>query len=175
MSTVRSLILNRQKWMTWFPVSRKPSSWSRCVVLTAISVLYMLCFLEFIFQWYFLDWCIVFNGETRDSMFWTSVSGPLWLITINEFLQNFAFIISDGLLVGCPWEIDNTLHALIEFSTDLEMLSSMGTVGQGYFGPIIALGWNVWYVQCPAWVMYLTPFYSSVRHRYNIESIDPRN
>ncbi|PPQ74132.1 hypothetical protein CVT25_003590 [Psilocybe cyanescens] len=65
-----------------------------------ISVLYLLCFLYFITEWYYLDWVVVINGHTRESIFWVTVGNGLqWVFVLNDFLQNSLLIISDGLLI----------------------------------------------------------------------------
>lgn len=70
------------------------------MVLTTISVLYLLSFVDFIFQWYFLDWAFVANGDTRDSIFGASLGGPLWLQAIDQLIQNASIVVADVLLVG---------------------------------------------------------------------------
>ncbi|PPQ80969.1 hypothetical protein CVT25_014718 [Psilocybe cyanescens] len=100
-------------------VSKKPTSLNRRIVISTISVLYLLCFADFIVEWYYLDWVVVINGDTRESIFWGSVGeGPQWIFVLNDFLQISSFIVADGLLV------------------DLEMLPRLGTIFLGDFGSI---------------------------------------
>ncbi|PPQ90918.1 hypothetical protein CVT25_007845 [Psilocybe cyanescens] len=80
-------------------LSKKPANPNRRVVLSAISVLYLLCFLNFIVEWYYLDWTTVTTGDTRQSIFLETVDGIQWIWILNLFLENFLFIISDGLLI----------------------------------------------------------------------------
>ncbi|PPQ88043.1 hypothetical protein CVT25_000870 [Psilocybe cyanescens] len=81
-------------------LSKKPANLNRRIVLSAISVLYFLCFLEFIIDWYYINWTIVTNGNTRESIFWGTVGyGLEWIWVLNDFLQNSLLIISDGLLI----------------------------------------------------------------------------
>ncbi|PPQ95691.1 hypothetical protein CVT25_000788 [Psilocybe cyanescens] len=81
-------------------LSKKPANSNRCIILSAVSVMYFLCLLDFIIQWYYIDWTIVTNGNTRESIFWVTVEDSLeWISILNDFLQNFVFIISDGLLI----------------------------------------------------------------------------
>ncbi|PPQ93632.1 hypothetical protein CVT25_000818 [Psilocybe cyanescens] len=81
-------------------LSKKPANLNRLIVLSTISVLYLICFLYFIVQWYFLDWVVVVNGDTRESIFLSTVGDGLeWTWILNDFLQISMFIISDGLLI----------------------------------------------------------------------------
>lgn len=80
--------------------SKKSANTNCCVVLMAISVLYLLSFIDFIVEWYFLDWVIVVNGDTRNSMFWSSLGGPTWIIVFDNVVFNSSFVVSDGLLVS---------------------------------------------------------------------------
>ncbi|PPQ83551.1 hypothetical protein CVT25_006865, partial [Psilocybe cyanescens] len=80
--------------------SKKPANLNRRIVLSAISVLYLLCFLDFIVEWYYLDWEVVITGDTRESIFLATVGNGLeWAFVLSGFLENFLLIISDGLLV----------------------------------------------------------------------------
>ncbi|PPQ72177.1 LOW QUALITY PROTEIN: hypothetical protein CVT25_008818 [Psilocybe cyanescens] len=83
-------------------VSKKIShSPNHRIVLSAMSLLYLLCFSEFVVQWYFLNWAIVSNGDTRESIFLETVGGgPPWIFVLDDFLFFAALIVSDGLLVG---------------------------------------------------------------------------
>ncbi|PPQ91334.1 hypothetical protein CVT25_003767 [Psilocybe cyanescens] len=78
---------------------KKPANLNRLIVLSAISVLYILCSLFFIVQWYYLDWVVVVNGDTRESIFWATEDGVEWTWILGIFLQNSMLIISDGLLI----------------------------------------------------------------------------
>lgn len=80
--------------------SKKSAHPNRRVVLTVISVLYLLAFMNFIFDWYFLDWSLVVNGDTRDTMFRSTLGSPLWLDVLDDFLFNCSLVVSDGFLVG---------------------------------------------------------------------------
>ncbi|PPQ83556.1 LOW QUALITY PROTEIN: hypothetical protein CVT25_006792 [Psilocybe cyanescens] len=81
-------------------ISKKPANLNHCIVLSAISVLYILCFLDFIVEWYYLDWEVVITGDTRESIFLATVGNGLeWAFVLSGFLENFLLIISDGLLV----------------------------------------------------------------------------
>ncbi|PPQ94166.1 hypothetical protein CVT25_003751 [Psilocybe cyanescens] len=81
-------------------LSKKPANSNHCIVHTAISMLYFLCFLNFIMDWYYINWTIVTNGNTRESMFLATVGDGLeWISILNNVLQNSLLIISDGLLI----------------------------------------------------------------------------
>ncbi|PPQ82444.1 hypothetical protein CVT25_007242, partial [Psilocybe cyanescens] len=78
----------------------KPANLNCRIVLSAISVLYFLCFSEFIIDWYYINWTIVTNGNMRESIFLGTVGyGLEWTWVLNDFLQNSLLIISDGLLI----------------------------------------------------------------------------
>ncbi|PPQ90924.1 hypothetical protein CVT25_007851 [Psilocybe cyanescens] len=53
----------------YISLSKKPANLNHRIVLSAISMLYFLCFLEFIIDWYYINWTIVTNGNTRESIF----------------------------------------------------------------------------------------------------------
>ncbi|PPQ92897.1 hypothetical protein CVT25_010452 [Psilocybe cyanescens] len=92
--------LNSSMLLNFLMVSKKPVNSNHCIVLSAISVLYCLCFLYFAVQWYYLDWVLVVNGDTRESIFLaTVVDGLDWIWVLCGFLANSMFIISDGLLI----------------------------------------------------------------------------
>ncbi|PPQ90612.1 hypothetical protein CVT25_006682 [Psilocybe cyanescens] len=80
-------------------VSKKPENFNRRIVISTISVLYLLCFFDFIVQWYYLTWTIVINGDTRESIFLGTVDGPQWTSVLSAFLENSLLIVSDGLLI----------------------------------------------------------------------------
>uniref|UniRef100_A0A8H7XVV4 Uncharacterized protein n=1 Tax=Psilocybe cubensis TaxID=181762 RepID=A0A8H7XVV4_PSICU len=83
------------------------------IVISAISVLYFLCFLDCLLQWYFLNFLIVSNGDTRESIFnWIIVGGKRWMWVLNNFLFYCLFVVSDVLLIwrcyhvwGKSWRI----------------------------------------------------------------------
>lgn len=98
-----------EKIFTEFAVTKKPANTNRRMVLIAISVLYMLSFVYFIFEWYFVDWSLVVNGESRDSMFWSTLGAPIWCDGFESFLFDASLVVSDGLLVRyILWVEDNT-------------------------------------------------------------------
>ncbi|KAH9480015.1 hypothetical protein JR316_0006612 [Psilocybe cubensis] len=78
---------------------KSTSTVSRQVVLAAISLLYLLSITDAILQWYFLNVSFIVHGDSRDSIFWESLSAPLWLSTVNSALLSASFIVSDGLLI----------------------------------------------------------------------------
>ncbi|PPQ94337.1 hypothetical protein CVT25_000296 [Psilocybe cyanescens] len=96
-----SIDLKRKMSRMCSTVSKKPMNLNRCIVLAAISALYFLYFLDFIMEWYDLDWVVVINGDTRESIFLATMGDGLqWTLALSIFLQNSLLIISDGLLVG---------------------------------------------------------------------------
>ncbi|PPQ84812.1 hypothetical protein CVT25_015158 [Psilocybe cyanescens] len=80
-------------------LSKKPANSKRHIVLSAISVLYLLCFLDFIVQWYYLDWVVVINGDTRESIFSGTVNGLQWISVLSTILASSLLIVSDSLLI----------------------------------------------------------------------------
>lgn len=85
-----------------FPtVSRRTASTHRRIVLWAILALYLLCFMEFLAQWYFLVLAVVIEGDTRESIVSSILgTGPKWIGTLDDFLFYSSLIVSYGLLVG---------------------------------------------------------------------------
>lgn len=78
----------------------KPANANGRIVLSLISALYVLCLADFAVNWYFLDWVVVTNGDTRDSIFLATVGGVQWLFILNNILYYCLFMIADGLLVS---------------------------------------------------------------------------
>ncbi|KAH9478993.1 hypothetical protein JR316_0009457 [Psilocybe cubensis] len=68
-------------------------------VLTTITALYWLSFLDFILQWYFLNWAFIMNGNIKESIFFSSLDSPLWVSELLRIIETVIFVISDGLLV----------------------------------------------------------------------------
>lgn len=91
-------------------VSRRSSNANRRVVSITISVLYLFGFVNFILQWYILDWDVVRNGDTRDSVYWASIEGQSWFSLVGAFLPDSSLLISDGLLVGLHYRVLNITH-----------------------------------------------------------------
>ncbi|PPQ81330.1 LOW QUALITY PROTEIN: hypothetical protein CVT25_015086 [Psilocybe cyanescens] len=80
-------------------VSKKSANMNRRIILSAISILYLICFSNFITQWYILDLSVVINGDTRQSIFIATEFGPVWIFVLTVFLLYSLLIVSDGLLV----------------------------------------------------------------------------
>ncbi|PPQ91124.1 hypothetical protein CVT25_013262 [Psilocybe cyanescens] len=80
--------------------SNKATHANRRIVLSAISVLYLLCFVQFVVQWYSIDLDVVINGDTRESIFFSTVEGgPKWLWVFANVPFYASFVASDGLLI----------------------------------------------------------------------------
>ncbi|KAH9474204.1 hypothetical protein JR316_0008607 [Psilocybe cubensis] len=73
--------------------SRKSSNKSRRVVIAMISTLYLLTLADTILEWYFLDWSFITYGITRDTIFWSSLQGPVWYQAVDNFLFSSLLII----------------------------------------------------------------------------------
>ncbi|PPQ95161.1 hypothetical protein CVT25_013306 [Psilocybe cyanescens] len=75
-----SASLNVSMLFNFLMVSKKPASVNRRFVLSAISALHLLCLSQFIVQWYFIDLDIVINGDTRETIYVSTVEGgPNWV------------------------------------------------------------------------------------------------
>ncbi|KAH9474251.1 hypothetical protein JR316_0013414 [Psilocybe cubensis] len=72
---------------------------SHRIVLTAISAFYGLTVLNFIAQCFSMKWNFVINGDTRDSIFWSSFDYPSWDYEVVGIVMPLIFVISDGLLI----------------------------------------------------------------------------
>ncbi|PPQ94732.1 hypothetical protein CVT25_007697 [Psilocybe cyanescens] len=94
-----SMLLNFLMGTMYLCLTKKLVNSNRYVALSAISVLYLLCFLYFIVEWYYLDWAIVMNGDTRESIFLATEDGLPWAWILSGFAENSLFIVSDGLLI----------------------------------------------------------------------------
>lgn len=81
-------------------MSKETANLNRRVILSAISALYTLCLAVFIIQWYFLNLSIVVDGDTRASIFDSTLEGgPVWISVLYQSLAFAVFIVSDALLV----------------------------------------------------------------------------
>lgn len=72
----------------------------RRIVVSTITILYLMCTCTFALDWYWLKYAIINNGQTQISMFNAIVEAPPWVYITLVVLQFGMFIISDGLLVG---------------------------------------------------------------------------
>lgn len=56
----------------------------------------------FVIQWYYLDFAVVINGDTKETIFNATIEGgPVWIFVLFQFFFYSVFVVSDGLLVGC--------------------------------------------------------------------------
>lgn len=61
----------------------------------------MLCLGVFVIEWYYLDLAIIVDGNSRGSIFDSTLNGgPLWVFILHQILFFGVFIVSDGLLVS---------------------------------------------------------------------------
>lgn len=121
---------------------KKPRSAHRRICLSAISVLYLLCLAQFLVQWYFLNLTVVMTGYTRKSMFFATIEGPRWIQTLDSFLFYSSLAVSDGLLVSKHHSI--LLTFFIRASTDMEVLSRLGTIILGNCCPSFLVCCRIW-------------------------------
>ncbi|PPQ95158.1 hypothetical protein CVT25_013303 [Psilocybe cyanescens] len=118
-----SASLNALMLLNFFMVSKKSANVNRRIVLSAISLLYVLCFSQLLVQWYSLHWTFVTNGSTRETIFLGTVGeDPQWIFVLSSLLLYSLVLVPDGLLV------------------DMEMLPCLGTILSGGFGPIHSFG-----------------------------------
>ncbi|KDR71343.1 hypothetical protein GALMADRAFT_144030 [Galerina marginata CBS 339.88] len=78
-------------------LTRKGSQ--RRVVILSITLLYMLGVINLGVQWYELEWIVVLNGETRESIFIATLTLPGWSVMLDNFCLVYMVVIADGLLV----------------------------------------------------------------------------
>ncbi|PPQ95162.1 hypothetical protein CVT25_013307 [Psilocybe cyanescens] len=90
-------------------MSKKPANVNRRVVLSAISALYLLCLSQFIEQWCSIDLDVVINGDTRETIYVSTVEG------------------------GPPWVWISCI-VLINVPTDMEVLPYLGEIAPNNFG-----------------------------------------
>lgn len=100
-------------------------------MLSTISILYPLCLGDFIIQWTYLNLSIVDGGDTRQSMFISTLEGgPAWLFILDDCFYYGVFLVTDILLVS---EIFADMYIIdakkpLDVSIDMEMLSNLGHV-----------------------------------------------
>lgn len=117
--------ISKRELIKVFLVTKKPANTSRLVILSTVSLLYLLCFGNFIFQWYFLDWSIIINGINRKSIFSSTEGGPPLIRVVSVFFSFSSIFVSDGLLVGI-FIFYYTVY--LKFQIDMEMLPRLGTI-----------------------------------------------
>ncbi|PPQ84447.1 hypothetical protein CVT25_012547 [Psilocybe cyanescens] len=82
-------------------VTKKPANNGRRIVLSAISALYLLCMGTLTIQWYYFNYKISINGDTRESIVKSILEGgaAFKFYALSEFLFYSIFVVSDGLLI----------------------------------------------------------------------------
>ncbi|PPQ93053.1 hypothetical protein CVT25_011929 [Psilocybe cyanescens] len=94
-------------------LSKRGPKTQRRIIVIAISMLYVMCALIFSMNWYSLNWAIVDNGETRESMFIGSVQAPTWTFITYVILQFSLPIVADSLLIWrCFYIWDRSLRVI---------------------------------------------------------------
>ncbi|PPQ94507.1 hypothetical protein CVT25_014161 [Psilocybe cyanescens] len=122
-------------------VSNKPASLNRRIVISTISVLYLLCFFDCIVEWYYLDWVVVINGDTRESIFFGKCGGgssmdlDTWWLS-SEFLIDYFRRITG-------WSATYYHVSFINILTDMEILPRLGTIAPGDLSPIDTFGFGI--------------------------------
>jgi hypothetical protein len=69
------------------------------LVSAAITILYLDVMVGAGFQWYITKWQFVDNGDTRDSVFVSLYTVPLWSGLVSDISSYISYVIADGLLV----------------------------------------------------------------------------
>uniref|UniRef100_A0A8H7XM33 Uncharacterized protein n=1 Tax=Psilocybe cubensis TaxID=181762 RepID=A0A8H7XM33_PSICU len=72
---------------------------SKKVVVYAISLMYILGIANFGFEWAFMRWFFVENGDTREHIFTAILVLPRWLHVLNNLFVFIMLTLADGLLV----------------------------------------------------------------------------
>jgi len=87
----------------------------RRIVVTAMTMLYMLGISQFGIQWYVCWWNFAGNGDTRETVFVSLFNGPVWTrLGIN--ITSFAMcILADGLLIWRCFYVWNRSIRVISF------------------------------------------------------------
>uniref|UniRef100_A0A8H7XM39 Uncharacterized protein n=1 Tax=Psilocybe cubensis TaxID=181762 RepID=A0A8H7XM39_PSICU len=85
-----------------FTVCKRTAVPGNSIVLLTITTLYILCFIEVVLQWYFLDRLVLINTNTENSIYWGALGGlqSTWGTRfLNDFCFYALFVVSDGLLI----------------------------------------------------------------------------
>jgi len=85
------------------------------IVVTIMTMLYMLGIAQFGIQWYICSWNFTTNGDTRETVFVSLFNGPVWtrlVITITSFSM---CILADGLLIWRCFHVWNRSRRVISF------------------------------------------------------------
>ncbi|PPQ81325.1 hypothetical protein CVT25_015081 [Psilocybe cyanescens] len=69
------------------------------VVISSISLLYALGIIEYSFEWTFMEWFFLENGDTRVSIFKALLVLPRWLHVMNNIFAFIMLTLADGLLI----------------------------------------------------------------------------
>ena len=75
------------------------------VVTATITMLYLLSITQLALQWQTLQSNFVDSGETRETIFMTTYSGPPWIQLALESCTAATNILADGLLVSTTFTI----------------------------------------------------------------------
>lgn len=82
-------------------VSKRSANLNRRIILSAISLLYLLALGDFIIEWYYLNLAVVTNGDTRKSIFISTLEGGSpWIFILDDCFYYGVFLVSDMLLVS---------------------------------------------------------------------------
>ena len=74
------------------------------LVITAISLLYLVNIVDLAVEWFFLKVVFITNGETRSTAF-GAVSQTVALQTLlSDIFTTIVFVVADGLLVRIPFK-----------------------------------------------------------------------
>ena len=75
------------------------------VVIATITMLYLLSMAQLAIEWHLLQWSLVDNGETRQSIYLTTFLSPTWAEFTSGGLIGVINILADGLLVSTTFTI----------------------------------------------------------------------
>ncbi|PPQ93930.1 hypothetical protein CVT25_010671 [Psilocybe cyanescens] len=66
-SSVISSNLNSVILFSFLSATKMPANRARLVVLSTISLLYTLCMVQLVLQWYYINLVMITSGDTRDA------------------------------------------------------------------------------------------------------------
>ncbi|PPQ80378.1 hypothetical protein CVT25_003596 [Psilocybe cyanescens] len=93
----------------------------RSVIVLTITTIYLLSVVQLGLQWYFLVWSFINHGDTKESIFISSLSVPQPLAMASVVVTFVTITLSDGLLIWRCFHVWNRSLSVISLSLFLAL------------------------------------------------------
>ncbi|PPQ80023.1 hypothetical protein CVT25_001418 [Psilocybe cyanescens] len=99
-------------------ITKMPANRGRLIVLSTISLLYILCMVQLVLQWYYINLIMITSGDTRESIFFAILGrGSTSVYAVFQVSFCLMFIVSDALLIWRCYHVWGVSLALTIVST----------------------------------------------------------